>query len=84
MEESTGENVMVGTAMARRSMYQFGKNLERSPKAMWTRAWAKTWCTAHGHLAPTQLITKPPKKLHAGWGATLYSTTYPAPKPRLK
>ena len=29
MEEATSENVLVGTAMARRSMYQFGKNLER-------------------------------------------------------
>jgi alkyl sulfatase BDS1-like metallo-beta-lactamase superfamily hydrolase len=32
IEEATSENVLVGTAMARRSMYQFGKNLERSPK----------------------------------------------------
>ncbi len=30
MEEATSENVMVGTAMGRRSMYQFGKNLPRS------------------------------------------------------
>jgi alkyl sulfatase BDS1-like metallo-beta-lactamase superfamily hydrolase len=27
MEEATSENILVGTAMARRSMYQFGKNL---------------------------------------------------------
>jgi alkyl sulfatase BDS1-like metallo-beta-lactamase superfamily hydrolase len=34
MEEATSENVMVGTAMGRRSAHQFGKNLERSPKGM--------------------------------------------------
>ncbi len=32
MEESTSENLMVGTGMGRRSMYQFGKNLPRSAK----------------------------------------------------
>ncbi len=32
MEEATSENVLVGTGMARRSMYQFGKNLPRSAK----------------------------------------------------
>lgn len=30
MAEATSENIMVGNAMARRSMYQFGKNLPRS------------------------------------------------------
>ncbi|MCK7491272.1 MAG: hypothetical protein MZW92_05795 [Comamonadaceae bacterium] len=34
MEEATSENVLVGTAMARRSGYQFGKDLERSAKGM--------------------------------------------------
>jgi alkyl sulfatase BDS1-like metallo-beta-lactamase superfamily hydrolase len=34
MEEATSENVMVGTAMGRRSAHQFGKNLESSPKGM--------------------------------------------------
>lgn len=32
MEEATSENVMVGNAMGRRSMYQFGKNLPRNSK----------------------------------------------------
>lgn len=32
MEEATSENIMVGTAMGRRSMYQFGKNLPRTAK----------------------------------------------------
>lgn len=32
MEEATSENIMAGTAMGRRSIYQFGKNLPRTPK----------------------------------------------------
>jgi alkyl sulfatase BDS1-like metallo-beta-lactamase superfamily hydrolase len=32
MEEATSENVMVGTAMGRRSSYQFGRDLPRSTK----------------------------------------------------
>ena len=32
MEEATSENIMLGNAMGRRSMYQFGKNLPRSAK----------------------------------------------------
>jgi alkyl sulfatase BDS1-like metallo-beta-lactamase superfamily hydrolase len=34
MEESISENIMAGVAMARRSIYQFGKDLERSPKGL--------------------------------------------------
>ncbi len=30
MEEATSENILVGTGMGRRSMYQFGKNLPRA------------------------------------------------------
>lgn len=32
MEESTSENVLAGSTMARRSMYMYGMQLERSPK----------------------------------------------------
>ncbi|MBK9345056.1 MAG: MBL fold metallo-hydrolase [Burkholderiales bacterium] len=32
MEEATSENIMVGTAMARRSLYQFGRDLPRNAK----------------------------------------------------
>ncbi|MDR3481984.1 MAG: alkyl sulfatase dimerization domain-containing protein [Burkholderiaceae bacterium] len=59
MEEATSENVLVGTAMARRSMYQFGKNLERSPKGMVDTGLGKGVGYGHvGILAPTQLITQ--------------------------
>ena len=64
MEEATGENVMVGTAMARRSMYQYGKNLERSPKGMVDNAIGKNVAYgSFGLLAPTQIIDQPTQEL---------------------
>jgi alkyl sulfatase BDS1-like metallo-beta-lactamase superfamily hydrolase len=59
IEESTSENVLVGTAMARRSMYQFGKNLERSAKGNVDTGLGKSVAYgAVGILVPTQLVTK--------------------------
>lgn len=64
MEEATSENILVGTAMARRSMYQFGKNLERSPKGMVDTGLGKSVAYgAIGILPPTQLITEPTQAL---------------------
>lgn len=64
MEESTGENVLVGTAMARRSMYQFGKNLARSPTGNVDTGLGKNVVYgAVGILPPTQLITQPTQEL---------------------
>ena len=60
MEEATSENIMVGTAMARRSIYQFGKDLERSPKGLVDTGLGKNVAYgAIGILPPTMLITKP-------------------------
>jgi alkyl sulfatase BDS1-like metallo-beta-lactamase superfamily hydrolase len=60
MEEATSENVMVGTAMARRSIYQFGKDLERSPKGMVDTGLGKgVVYGAVGILQPNLLITQP-------------------------
>ncbi|WP_457353417.1 alkyl/aryl-sulfatase [Roseateles sp. P5_D6] len=60
MEEATSENVMVGTAMGRRSAYQFGKNLERSPKGLVDTGLGKAvGYGSFGVLAPTDLITQP-------------------------
>ena len=60
MEEATSENVLVGTAMARRSMYQFGKDIERSPKGNVDTGLGKSVVYGDiGILAPTQLITEP-------------------------
>lgn len=60
MEEATSENVMVGAAMGRRSAYQFGKNLERSPKGLVDTGLGKAvGYGSFGVLAPTDLITQP-------------------------
>ena len=64
MEEATSENILVGTAMARRSMYQFGKNLERSSKGLVDTGLGKNVAYgAIGILQPTQLITEPTQEL---------------------
>jgi len=64
MEESTSENVMVGTAMGRRSLYQFGKDLERSPKGMVDTGLGKGVAYGNfGILQPTQLITEPTQEM---------------------
>ena len=64
MEEATSENILVGTAMARRSGYQFGKDLERSPKGMVDTGLGKGVAYgAIGILQPTQLITQPTQDL---------------------
>lgn len=60
MEEATSENVLVGTAMGRRSAYQFGKNLERSAKGLVDTGLGKgVGYGTFGVLAPTDLITQP-------------------------
>ncbi len=64
MEEATSENILLGTAMARRSMYQFGKNLERSPKGLVDTGLGKNVAYgAIGILQPSQLITQPTQEL---------------------
>jgi alkyl sulfatase BDS1-like metallo-beta-lactamase superfamily hydrolase len=60
MEEATSENVLVGTAMGRRSAYQFGKNLERSARGFVDAGLGKgVGYGTFGVLAPTDLITQP-------------------------
>jgi alkyl sulfatase BDS1-like metallo-beta-lactamase superfamily hydrolase len=64
MEEATSENLMVGTAMGRRSIYQFGKDLPRSPLGMVDTGLGKAVAYGNlGILAPTQLITQPTQAL---------------------
>ena len=64
MEEATSENVMVGTAMGRRSIYQFGRDLERSDKGNVDTGLGKNVVYGtFGILPPTQLITKPTEEL---------------------
>ena len=60
MEEATSENVLVGTGMARRSMYQFGKNLPRSATGNVDTGLGKDVVYGSiGILPPNALITKP-------------------------
>jgi alkyl sulfatase BDS1-like metallo-beta-lactamase superfamily hydrolase len=64
MEEATSENILVGTAMARRSMYQFGKNLDRSAKGWVDNGLGKSVAYGTvGILQPTQLINQPTQAL---------------------
>jgi len=64
MEEATSENVLVGVAMGRRSGYQFGKDLERSPKGMVDTGLGKGVAYGtFGILPPTQLVTKPTEEV---------------------
>jgi alkyl sulfatase BDS1-like metallo-beta-lactamase superfamily hydrolase len=64
IEEATDENVLVGTAMGRRSFYQFGKNLERSPKGMVDTGLGKGVAYgSFGILQPTQLVTQPTQEI---------------------
>jgi alkyl sulfatase BDS1-like metallo-beta-lactamase superfamily hydrolase len=64
MEEATSENVLVGTAMVRRSFYQFGKDLERSAKGMVDTGLGKAVAYGSiGILQPTQLVTQPTQEI---------------------
>ena len=64
VEEATSENILVGTGMARRSIYQFGRDLERSPKGNVDTGLGKTVVYgAVGILQPTVLITKPSQEM---------------------
>jgi alkyl sulfatase BDS1-like metallo-beta-lactamase superfamily hydrolase len=64
MEEATSENVLVGTAMARRSMYQFGKNLERSARGNVDTGLGKNVVYgAVGILVPNVIIDQPSQEL---------------------
>ena len=60
MEEATSENVIVGTAMGRRSIYQFGKDLERSAKGMVDTGLGKSVAYGNfGILPPSRIISLP-------------------------
>ena len=64
MDEATSENILVGTAMARRSGYQFGKDLERSPKGLVDTGLGKNVAYgAIGVLAPSVTIRQPAQEL---------------------
>lgn len=64
MEEATSENVLVGTAMGRRSAFQFGKDLERSARGFVDSGLGKgVVYGTPGILPPTQLVTQDTQEL---------------------
>jgi alkyl sulfatase BDS1-like metallo-beta-lactamase superfamily hydrolase len=64
MEEATSENVMVGTAMGRRSGFQFGKDLPRDARGFVDAGLGKGVAYGtFGILPPTQLITEATQEL---------------------
>jgi alkyl sulfatase BDS1-like metallo-beta-lactamase superfamily hydrolase len=64
MDESTSENVMVGTAMGRRSIYQFGRDLPRDPKGNVDTGLGKNVVYGtYGILAPNRLVTRPTEEM---------------------
>ena len=57
VEEATSENILAGTAMARRSMYMYGKRLARSPRGHIDTGIGKAPAYGSlGILAPTDII----------------------------
>ena len=64
MEEATSENGLVGIAMARRSTYQFGKNLESSAKGMFDTGLGKAVAYGNiGILPPNRIIRQPKENM---------------------
>ncbi|MGQ0708349.1 MAG: alkyl/aryl-sulfatase [Rhodoferax sp.] len=64
MEEATSENVMVGTGMGRRSLYQFGRDLPRSARGNVDTGLGKDVVYgAVGILQPNWLIVQPTQNL---------------------
>ena len=60
MEEATSENIMVGTAMARRSLYQFGRDLPRNAKGNVDTGLGKDVAYGTiGIITPNVLVDKP-------------------------
>lgn len=64
MEEATSENVMVGTAMGRRSGFQFGKDLPRDARGFVDTGLGKGVAYGtFGILPPTQLVSQATQEL---------------------
>ena len=64
MEEATSENILAGPAMARRSMYQFGKNLTPGATGIVDTGLGKNVAYGSmGILPPTQIIDQPVQPL---------------------
>ena len=59
IEEATSENILAGTAMGRRAIYQFGRDLPRTPRGNVDTGLGKTLAFGSvGILPPTHLVTQ--------------------------
>ncbi len=64
MKEATSENILLGPAMGRRSGYQFGRHLERSPRGLVDTGLGKALADGHyGILPPSLIITQPTQEV---------------------
>ena len=83
-EEATSENVMVGTGMARRSIYQFGRDLPRTAKGNVDTGLGKgRGLRQHRHHGPNHLIEQPEQKLQLdGVDFVFYNVPGPSARPK--
>lgn len=64
MEEATSENVLMGTAMARRAAYMYGNLLPKSPTGLVDTGLGKAVAFGRvGLLPPTMLVDKPQQEV---------------------
>lgn len=64
MEEATSENLLVGMAMARRSVYMYGKRLPRSPEGLVDNGLGKAVAYGKVGVLPPTLVVKEAKETH--------------------
>lgn len=70
MEEATSENLMVGMAMARRSVYMYGKRLDQSPTGLIDNGLGKAVAYGKVGLLPPSLVIEQPMETHVIDGVT--------------
>lgn len=82
LEEATSENVMVGSAMGRRSRYQFGKDVAPSPTGFVDTGLGKEVAYGtYGILAPTRYVSQPTEEMNVDGVAFVFHDTPGAEAP---
>jgi alkyl sulfatase BDS1-like metallo-beta-lactamase superfamily hydrolase len=64
MEEATSENLLVGMAMARRSIYMYGKRLPRNPEGLIDNGLGKAVAYGKVGILPPTLVVKESRETH--------------------
>ncbi|WP_370262092.1 alkyl/aryl-sulfatase [Limnobacter sp.] len=64
MEEATSENVLVGMAMARRSVYMYGKQLPKGPEGLVDNGLGKAVAYGKVGILEPSVVIKAPKETH--------------------